>query len=112
MFPGVCHDGLQLGNSVPWVKGISLLFAAAMLRQINPQHLPALGTNGLREVLCFFLVPAFPVDKQINLVCFLAVQNGGDLSNLKNSLFHSALRSRSVFVKQTIRLTSVKPILR
>ena len=112
MFPGVYHDGLQLGNSVPWVKGISLPFAAAMLRQINPQYLPASGTNSLREVLCFFLVPAFPVDKQINLVCFLAVQDGGDLSNLKYCLFYSVLRSCSVFVKQTIRLTSAKPTLR
>ena len=80
---GVFHDSLKFRHNVPRVKGAGFPLAAAMLRQIDPQHLPAAGTYDLGEVLCFFLAAAFSVDKQIELVRFCAVQNGGYIHNLE-----------------------------
>ena len=64
---------LQLGHYIPRHRLLRTVFACAVFRKVDAQHLYSLRTYYLRKAFGFFLITAFSVDKQINPVRFLAI---------------------------------------
>ena len=64
---------LNVRDSCPGSQGFPTVPALPVIRQIDGQHLEALGANHLCKGGCFFLVAHLPVEKQVSLLRWFPV---------------------------------------
>ncbi|MPM63072.1 hypothetical protein SDC9_109952 [bioreactor metagenome] len=91
MLLGIHYHGTQLWHHMPRIKARLTILALPMLRQVDGQHLPTLGTYNFRKGPALLLAAAFAMDKEINPIVRLTIQHRRNGVNCKFFFSHMVI---------------------